>query len=127
MKAIFTKEAPAPVGPYSQAIQSGSLLFVSGQIALDPQTEELLTNDIKVETHTVMKNIGRVLAAAGLSYNQVLKCSIFVKDINQYSDINEVYSTYFTSDTPPARELVEVSALPKGVNIEISVIASKNQ
>jgi 2-iminobutanoate/2-iminopropanoate deaminase len=126
MKAIFTKDAPAPVGPYSQAILSGSLLFVSGQIALDPQTEELLTNDIKVETHTVMKNIGRVLAAAGLSYNQVLKCSIFVKDINQYSDINEVYSTYFTSDTPPARELVEVSALPKGVNIEISVIASQN-
>ncbi len=124
-KVIFTTEAPAPIGPYSQAIQVGHTLFVSGQIALDPKTNQLLTDNISIETHRVLDNIKAILEVAGMDFTHVVKCSVFVKDINQFSTINSVYSTYFPSEGAPARELVEVAALPKGVNVEISCIAYK--
>lgn len=126
MKEIInTTNAPAPVGPYNQATKFGDLLFVSGQIALDPATGNLLTNDIETETHQVMKNLKAVLAQAEMNFENVLKASVFVSDMNLYSRINAVYAEYFDEDTAPARELVEVANLPKFVNIEISVIASK--
>ncbi len=126
MKEIInTTDAPAPVGPYNQATKFGDLLFVSGQIALDPATGNLLTNDIETETHQVMKNLKAVLAQAEMNFENVLKASVFVSDMNLYSRINAVYAEYFDEDTAPARELVEVANLPKFVNIEISVIASK--
>ncbi len=124
MKKIWnTDKAPAPVGPYNQAIQHGNTLFVSGQIAINPATGELVTTDIESETHQVLKNIAAILENAGTNFENIIKCSVFVSDMNMYSRINGVYAEYFNEDTAPARELVEVANLPKFVNIEISVIA----
>ena len=125
MKTIInTPKAPAPVGPYNQATRAGDMLFVSGQIALDPATGELIDSDIEAETHQVMKNLGAILTEAGLSFENVLKCSVFVSDMHNYGRINSVYAQYFDEATAPARELVEVANLPKFVNVEISVIAT---
>ena len=124
-RIIETKDAPAPVGPYSQAVWYGDVLFVSGQIAIDPASGDLVTDSIEAETHQVLKNIGAILKEAGLSYEQVIKASLFVKDMHQYSRINAVYAAYFDEKVAPARELVEVGNLPKFVNVEISVIAGK--
>ncbi|MEM7572479.1 MAG: RidA family protein [Bacteroidota bacterium] len=125
MKTIInTPKAPAPVGPYNQATRAGDMLFVSGQIALDPATGELIDSDIEAETHQVMKNLGAILTEAGLSFENVLKCSVFVSDMHNYGRINAVYAQYFDEATAPARELVEVANLPKFVNVEISVIAT---
>lgn len=122
-RVIFTKEAPAPIGPYSQAIAAYGMIYVSGQIAIDPATNELLSSgDIQTETHQVMKNLDAILQAAGSSMDKVVKCSIFLSDMNNFAAVNEVYGTYFTNE-PPARETVEVSKLPKGVRVEISAIA----
>ncbi|MEM9884444.1 MAG: Rid family detoxifying hydrolase [Bacteroidota bacterium] len=123
-KIINTSNAPAPVGPYNQATLHQGTLYVSGQIALDPATGNLVMDDIERETHQVMKNLKAVLAEAGLTFEDVLKCSVFVSDMNNYSKINAVYAQYFDEATAPARELVEVANLPKFVNIEISVIAA---
>lgn len=122
-KAILTKDAPAPIGPYSQAIQAGNTLYISGQIAINPATGDLLTSSIEVETDQVLKNVGAILREAGLTYDHVVSCSVFVKDMELFGRINEVYTTYFQSGIPPARALVQVSDLPKHVNIEISAIA----
>ena len=125
MKQIInTSNAPAPVGPYNQATAHNGTLYVSGQIALDPASGELLTRTIEEETHQVMKNLQAILAEAGLTFEDVLKCSVFVSDMNNYSRINAVYASYFQEDTAPARELVEVANLPKFVNIEISLMAA---
>ncbi|HSF52892.1 MAG TPA: RidA family protein [Algoriphagus sp.] len=123
-KIIFTPEAPAPIGPYSQAVLAGSTLFISGQIALDPDTGELINENITEETHAVMKNMEAVLRVAGFSFTDVVKCTIFIRDMGQFGTINEAYGQYFKSN-PPARETVEVSKLPKNVNVEISCIAVK--
>ncbi|TXB63467.1 Rid family detoxifying hydrolase [Phaeodactylibacter luteus] len=123
-KIINTPKAPAPVGPYNQAIIHNGTLYASGQIALDPETGALITSDIETETHQVMKNVKAILQEAGLTFEDVIKCSIFVSDMNNYSRINAVYASYFNEATAPARELVEVANLPKFVNIEISVIAA---
>jgi 2-iminobutanoate/2-iminopropanoate deaminase len=122
-KIIKTPKAPAPIGPYNQAVLAGNTLYVSGQIALDPATGELLNGSIEEETHLVMKNLEAVLAAAGADFSQVVKSTIFVKDMGQFAQINKVYGAYFDADTAPARETVEVANLPKYVNVEISVIA----
>ena len=123
MKKIITiKNAPKPVGPYSQAIKKDKTLYASGQIAIDPITNKLVTKSIKEETHQVMKNIGAILNAADMSWNNLIKCSIFLSDMNNFELINEIYSSYFDQDFP-ARETVEVSCLPKNVNVEISFIA----
>jgi len=119
---INSADAPAPIGPYSQAVKHGNTLYVSGQIALDAKTGNLITGDIKTETHQVMKNLQAILSAAGVDFTHVVKTSIFVKDLNNFVAINETYGEYFKSN-PPARETVEVSRLPKDVNVEISVIA----
>jgi 2-iminobutanoate/2-iminopropanoate deaminase len=125
MKEIInTTNAPSPVGPYNQSTAHNGTLYVSGQIAIDPASGELLTRTIEEETHQVMKNLQAILKEAGLTFEDVLKCSVFVSDMNNYSRINEVYATYFQEDTAPARELVEVANLPKFVNIEISLIAA---
>ncbi|WP_202928969.1 RidA family protein [Chitinophaga agri] len=121
---INTNNAPAPIGPYNQAVLSGNLLFVSGQIAINPETNQLVLDDIKTETHQVMKNLKGILTEAGMDFSNVLKSTIFIMNMNDFALINEVYGSYFTSDYP-ARETVQVAALPKGVNVEISVIASK--
>ena len=123
-KILETKQAPAPVGPYSQAVEHNGLLFASGQIALDPATGDLITDTIENETHQVMKNIAAILAEAGVGFEAVIKASVFVADMNLYSRINAVYAEYFDEATAPARELVEVANLPKFVNIEISVIVA---
>lgn len=123
-KIIQTSNAPSPVGPYNQAIVHNGTLYASGQIALDPETGKLVDDDIEAETHQVMRNIKAVLMEAGLTFEEVIKCSIFVSNMNDYSKINAVYATYFNEDTAPARELVEVANLPKFVNIEISIIAA---
>ena len=123
-KIINTTHAPAPVGPYNQATAHNGTLYISGQIALDPATGKLVQDSIEAETHQVMKNIKAVLTEAGLTFEEVLKCSVFVSDMGNYSRINAVYAEYFDEDTAPARELVEVANLPKYVNIEISVIAA---
>ncbi|RZS95538.1 RidA family protein [Cecembia calidifontis] len=121
---IFSKEAPAPIGPYSQAVKAGNTLYVSGQIALDADTGELINDNITEETHAVMKNLEAVLRQAGYGFGDVVKCTIFIKDMGQFATINEAYGQYFKSN-PPARETVEVSRLPKDVNVEISCIAVK--
>ncbi|MCC5921756.1 MAG: RidA family protein [Cyclobacteriaceae bacterium] len=121
-QVINTEAAPAPIGPYSQSVFTGNLLFVSGQIALEAESGELLTHNITEETHQVMKNISAILEKAGLDFSKVVKCSIFVKNMDDFQTINEAYGQYF-KDLPPARELVEVSRLPKEVNVEISCIA----
>lgn len=124
-KAIFSPNAPAPIGPYSQAIQVDNTLYVSGQIALDPKSGELVMDNITDETTLVMKNMGEVLKAAGFSYSDIVKCSIFLSDMSLFGQVNEVYAGYFT-DVPPARETVAVKTLPKNVNVEISAIAAKS-
>lgn len=121
-ETIFTTHAPSPIGPYSQAIKANSILFVSGQIALNPETNELVTHNIEQETRQVMLNIGEILKTAGMNYHNIVKTSIFLKDMNNFGKINEVYGHFFT-DHYPARETVEVARLPKDVNVEISVIA----
>lgn len=123
-KIIETDQAPAPIGPYSQAVLVGNTLYASGQIAIDPATGELVMDTIDAETHQVMKNIGAVLEAAGMDYTNIIKSSIFVADMGDFDAINKVYGSYFTSDFP-ARETVEVANLPKYVNVEISVIATR--
>lgn len=122
-KAFLSQEAPAPIGPYSQAIKAGKIFYISGQIAIDPATGELITADIEVETHQVLKNLGSILRSAELNYSNVVSCTVYVTDMNLFSRINAVYTSYFKSDVPPARALVQVSALPKFVNIEIAAIA----
>lgn len=119
---IFTPEAPAPIGPYSQAVLAGSTLYISGQIALDPDTGELINENITEETHAVMKNLEAVLRVANFGFQDVVKCTIFIRDMGQFATINEAYGQYFKTN-PPARETVEVSRLPKDVNVEISCIA----
>ena len=122
-KAIInTEKAPAPIGPYSQATKAGNTLFVSGQIAIDPETGNMVLDNITKETHQVMKNMGHILTAAGMNFNNVVKCSIFVSDMGNFAAINSAYGEYF-KENPPARETVEVSCLPKNVNVEISCIA----
>jgi len=123
-KVIRTDKAPAPIGPYNQAIQYGDMLFVSGQIAIDPATGNLVEGDIQAETRMVMQNLEAVLAAAGMDFSNVIKSSIFLMDMGQFAQVNEVYGGYFT-DNPPARETVQVAGLPKGVNVEISVVAGR--
>ena len=124
MKTIIkTDKAPAPIGPYNQAVLRGNTLYTSGQIALNPSTGVLVTDDIKSETRQVMENMKAVLEAADMSYNNVVKTSIFISDMNNFSLINEVYGSYFDDATAPARETVEVARLPKDVNVEISMIA----
>lgn len=119
---IQTENAPAAIGPYSQAVKAGGFLFLSGQIAIDPTTGNLEQADIETETHRVMKNIEAILEQANLKFENVVKATIFLKSMDDFAKVNSVYSTYFISDFP-ARETVEVSRLPKNVNIEISVIA----
>ena len=121
---IETKNAPAPIGPYNQAILTGNMLFISGQICIDAASGELKNKDIQDETHQVMKNLRAILQEAGLDFSNVVKSTIFITDMNQFGDINEVYGKYFDNQFP-ARETVEVSALPKAVNVEISMIAVK--
>ncbi len=125
MKQIIeSKNAPAPIGPYSQAVLKNGTLYVSGQIALDPATGELHMEDISTETEWVMQNLKAVLAAADMDFGHVLKCSIFLSDMGNFTAVNEVYGKYFT-ENPPARETVAVKTLPKSVNVEISCIAAK--
>jgi 2-iminobutanoate/2-iminopropanoate deaminase len=124
MEIINTNNAPAPIGPYSQATVAGNFVFVSGQIPLNPATGELVTSGIKDEAVLVMENIKAILTEAGIGFANVVKTSIFLTDLGNFGQVNEVYGTYFTANFP-ARETVQVSALPKGVNVEISVIAVK--
>ena len=123
-RIIQTSKAPAPVGPYNQAIIHNDTLYVSGQIALDPATGQLVTADIETETRRVLDNLQAILEEAGLSFRDVVKVSVFVKDMNLYSRINAVYAEYFDEASAPARELVEVANLPRFVNVEISLIAA---
>ncbi len=124
-KIISTPHAPAPIGPYSQAVLSGNTLYTSGQIAIDPKTGTLFEGPIKEETQLVMQNLKAVLAAADMTFENVIKSTIFVNKMNDFAAINGVYGTYFDEKTAPARETVEVANLPKYVNVEISVIAVK--
>jgi len=123
-KIIRTDNAPAPIGPYNQAVQFGNLLFVSGQIPLDPKTGELVTVDIESETKLVMENLKAILTEAGMDFSNVIKTSIFLMDMGQFAKMNEIYGSYF-SENPPARETVQVAGLPRGVHVEISMIAGK--
>ena len=125
-KIIQTEKAPAPIGPYNQAILHSGMLYTSGQIAINPVTNELVLDSIEVETTQVMNNLSAVLEAAGMDFSHVIKSSIFISDMENFGKINEVYSTYFDEATAPARETVEVANLPKYVNVEISMIASKS-
>ena len=120
---INTLSAPSPVGPYNQSVKAGNTLYVSGQIAINQSTGALIMESIEDETHQVMKNLGHILEAAGMNYENIVKCSVFVSDMHMYDRINRVYAEYFNEDTAPARELVEVANLPKFVNVEISCIA----
>jgi 2-iminobutanoate/2-iminopropanoate deaminase len=125
MKTIITTpNAPAPIGPYNQAVLKGAMLYTSGQIAIDPKTGNLVTDDIQKETKMVMENIKAILSEAGMNFENVLKTTIFISDMHNFAKINEVYGAYFKENTAPARETVEVANLPKFVNVEISVIAS---
>lgn len=123
-KSIYSNNAPQPIGPYSQAVLIGNTLYTSGQIAINPKTNELELDSIESETKLVMENIRGLLNEVGMDFTNVVKCSIFISDMNNFSRINEVYGTYFTGNYP-ARETVEVACLPKNVNVEISVIAVK--
>lgn len=123
-KIINSDKAPSPVGPYNQSVMAGNTLYVSGQIPIDQSTGELINDSIEAETHQVMKNLSYVLAAAGMTYENIVKCSVFVSDMGMYGRINAVYAEYFDEATAPARELVEVVNLPKYVNVEISCIAA---
>lgn len=123
-KIINTPKAPAPIGPYNQAVLLNNMLYTSGQIAINPATNELVLSNIKDETKMVMENLKAVLAAAEMGFENVIKTSIFISNMDNFAQINEVYGSYFISDFP-ARETVEVACLPKNVNVEISVIAAK--
>ena len=122
-KILFTTNAPAPKSPYSQVILKNDTLYISGQIAFDPITGELITDTIEKETKQVMENLKAVLEAAGMTFENVVKASIFVKDMNDFANINTVYGSYLNEETAPARETVQVAGLPKNVNVEISMIA----
>ena len=122
-KIIKTANAPAPIGPYNQAVLTGNMLFISGQIAINPKTGELETSNLKEETTLVMENLKAILSEAGLTFENVIKTSIFISDMNNFAEINEIYGKYFNAETAPARETVEVANLPKFVNVEISAIA----
>ena len=124
MKTVLTKDAPAPVGPYSQAVTPNGILYCSGQIAIDPATGKLVLDSIEEETALVLSNLDAVLKAAGTDRKHVIKCSVFVADISQFDRINVVYQDFFGIVDAPARELVQVAKLPKGVNIEISAIVA---
>jgi 2-iminobutanoate/2-iminopropanoate deaminase len=124
-KIITTSKAPAPIGPYNQAVLSGNTLYTSGQIAINPENGELVLDSIIKETKQVMENLKEVLAAADMTFENVIKTSIFISDMNNFGEINAVYGNYFNEDTAPARETVEVANLPKFVNVEISAIAVK--
>ncbi|WP_046744626.1 RidA family protein [Kordia zhangzhouensis] len=125
-KIIHTPNAPAPIGPYNQAVLINGTLYTSGQIAIDPNTGDLVQDSIEIETKQVMENMKAVLAAANMTFDHVVKTSIFISDMNNFSKINAVYSEYFNDDNAPARETVEVANLPKFVNVEISMIAIEN-
>ena len=122
-KIIFTEKAPAPIGPYNQAVLSGNTLYASGQIAINPATGELVTETINEETKQVMENIAAILEAANMTFENVVKATIFIMDMNNFGAINTIYGSYFNEKTAPARETVQVACLPKNVNIEISIIA----
>lgn len=120
---IFTENAPAPIGPYNQAVLKGNTLYTSGQIAINPTTGELVTATIEAETEQVMQNMKAVLEAAGMTFENVVKTTIFIMDMNDFGKINTIYGSYFNEKTAPARETVQVACLPKNVNVEISMIA----
>jgi len=124
-KIITTVKAPAPIGPYNQAVLSGNTLYTSGQIAINPKTGKLVLDNIQAETRQVMENLKQVLLAADMTFENVIKTSIFISDMHNFSKINTVYGAYFNDETAPARETVEVANLPKFVNVEISAIAVK--
>lgn len=124
-KIIYTDKAPAPIGPYNQAVLVGNTLYTSGQIALNPSTMELVLDDIETETKQVMENMKAVLAAADMTFENVIKTTIFIMNMGNFTRINAVYGSYFDEATAPARETVQVACLPKNVNIEISMIAVK--
>ena len=121
---INTLNAPDPIGPYSQAVKTGGMLFISGQVAIKPRTSELITNNIQKETEQVMNNLKAILSEAGLGFKHVIKTTIFLKDMSLFVSVNEVYGKFFKSDFP-ARETVAVKGLPKDVNVEISMIAAE--
>ena len=122
-KIIFTEDAPAPIGPYNQAVLKGNTLYASGQIAINPATGGLVTDTIESETEQVMQNMKAVLEAAGMTFENVVKTTIYIMDMNDFGKINTVYGAYFNEKTAPARETVQVACLPKNVNVEISMIA----
>ena len=122
-KIITTDKAPAPIGPYSQAVLVGNMLYTSGQIAINPKTGTLVLNNIQDETNQVMQNIKAILEASNMTFENVIKTSIFISDMNDFAEINKIYGSYFDEDTAPARETVQVARLPKDVNVEISMIA----
>tara|TARA_B100002019_G_scaffold247975_1_gene226708 strand:- start:182 stop:562 length:381 start_codon:yes stop_codon:yes gene_type:complete len=122
-KIIITDNAPKPIGPYNQAVIAGNYLFISGQIALNPQNGELITDEICKETTQVMENLSAILSEASLTFENVVKTTIFLSDMNDFSSVNEIYGSYLNNSTAPARETVQVSKLPLGVNVEISMIA----
>ena len=122
-KIIFTEKAPAPIGPYNQAVLIGNTLYTSGQIALDPETMHLVLHSIETETQQVMNNLKAVLEAAAMTFENVVKTTIYLTDMNDFTKVNAIYGSYFDEKTAPARETVQVSALPKNVNIEIAMIA----
>lgn len=122
-KIINTSKAPAPIGPYNQAIISNDMIYISGQIPINPETNELITTDIATETHQVMRNLQEILTEAGINFNHVVKSTIFLSDMSLFASVNEVYGSYFSSDYP-ARETIAVKGLPKNVNVEISMIAA---
>ena len=122
---IFTEKAPAPIGPYNQAVLTGNTLYTSGQIAINPATGELVTDSIETETKQVMENLKAVLAAANMTFENVIKSTIFISDMNDFTAINSIYGAYFDEKSAPARETVQVAGLPKNVNVEISMIAGQ--
>lgn len=122
-KIIFTEKAPAPIGPYNQAVLAGNTLYTSGQIAIDPATGDVVTSNIEVETTQVMENMKAVLEAAGMTFDNVVKSTIFIMNMGDFAAINAIYGSYFNEKTAPARETVQVACLPKNVNVEISMIA----
>jgi len=124
-KIIFTSKAPAPIGPYSQAVLVNNMLYTSGQIAINPETNELILDTIETETEQVMQNLKAVLDEAGMTFENVIKTTIFIMNMNDFARINSVYGKYFDEKTAPARETVQVACLPKNVNVEISMIAVK--
>lgn len=124
-KIIFTDKAPAPIGPYSQAVLVGNTLYTSGQIAINPKTGDLVLDNIETETKQVMENMKAVLEAADMSFENIIKTTIFIMNMNDFAKINGVYGSYFDENSAPARETVQVAGLPKGVNVEISMVAVK--